>query len=134
MIADGRIKVKSDSELERITEGGVLFKDGSHLEADVIILATGYEGVRDTISGLCEPEIAAKIKPVWGLDDECEINSAWRDCGVENLWITLGNISVARSSSIPLALQIKAIKEGIFKGERYSREFCTASDRGSGGS
>ena len=86
---------------------------------------TRYEGVRDTIGGLCEPEIAAKIKPVWGLDDECEMNSAWRDCGVENLWITLGiylfhpadlragvlrhlligNISVARSSSIPLALR-----------------------------
>ena len=41
MIADGRIKVKSDSELERFTERGVLFKDGSQLEADVIILATG---------------------------------------------------------------------------------------------
>jgi len=41
MIADGRIKVKSDSELERFTENGLLFKDGSQLEADVIILATG---------------------------------------------------------------------------------------------
>ena len=41
MVADGRIKVKSDSELERFTERGVLFKDGSELEADVIILATG---------------------------------------------------------------------------------------------
>ena len=41
MIADGRIKVKSDSELERFTERGVLFKNGSQLEADVIILATG---------------------------------------------------------------------------------------------
>ena len=41
MVADGRIKVKSDSELERFTERGVLFKDGSQLEADVIILATG---------------------------------------------------------------------------------------------
>ena len=41
MVADGRIKVKSDSELERFTEKGVLFKDGSQLEADIIILATG---------------------------------------------------------------------------------------------
>jgi len=41
MVVDGRIKVKSDSELERFTERGVLFKDGSQLEADVIILATG---------------------------------------------------------------------------------------------
>ena len=41
MIVDGRIKVKSDSKLERLTERGVSFKDGSHLEADVIVLATG---------------------------------------------------------------------------------------------
>ena len=49
-----------------------------------------YESVRDSIVGLCEPEIAERIKPVWGLDDECEMNSAWRDCGVENLWFMLG--------------------------------------------
>ena len=41
MIVDGKIKIKSDSELERFTERGVLFKDGSELEADVIIIATG---------------------------------------------------------------------------------------------
>jgi hypothetical protein len=41
MIVDGRIKVKNDSELDRFTERGVLFKDRSHLEADVIVLATG---------------------------------------------------------------------------------------------
>ena len=41
MIADGKIKMKSDSELERFTENGLLFKDGSQLEADIIILATG---------------------------------------------------------------------------------------------
>jgi NAD(P)H-nitrite reductase large subunit len=41
MVADGRIKIKSDSELERFTERGVLFKDGSELEADVIVFATG---------------------------------------------------------------------------------------------
>ena len=115
------------------------------------------EDVRDAICTLCEPEIAARIKPVWGLDDECEMNSAWRDCGVENLWIMLdtsnsveggrvlmdlllGSIATVRSHSVPLALrespgalsfqrslisvlspEIKATKEGIFKGERYSR-------------
>jgi len=54
------------------------------------MLYASYGAVREAICDLCEPEIAAKIKPVWGLDDECEINSAWRDCGVENLWIMLG--------------------------------------------
>lgn len=51
---------------------------------------SSYGSIRDSICALCEPEIATKIKPVWGVDDECEMNSVWRDCGVENLWITLG--------------------------------------------
>ena len=41
MIVDGKIKIKSDSELDGFTERGALFKDGSQLEADVIVLATG---------------------------------------------------------------------------------------------
>ena len=49
-----------------------------------------FAGALDTVRDLCEPEIAAKIKPVWGVDDECEMNGVWRDCGVENLWITFG--------------------------------------------
>lgn len=40
-LADGRIKMRGESELERFTERGALFKDGSELKADVIILATG---------------------------------------------------------------------------------------------
>ena len=49
-----------------------------------------FGGLREPICDLLEPEIAAKVKPIWGLDGECELNSAWRDCGVENLWIMLG--------------------------------------------
>jgi len=57
-----------------------------------LTLCVSYGSVRDTICGLCEPEIAERIKPVWGVDDECEMNSAWRDCGVENLWIMFGTV------------------------------------------
>jgi len=53
-----------------------------------------YVPLRDTICSLCEPDIAARIKPVWNVDDECEMNSAWRDTGVENLWIMLGAYSI----------------------------------------
>ena len=49
-----------------------------------------YVPLRDTICSLCEPDIVARLKPVWDVDDECEMNSAWRDTGVENLWIMLG--------------------------------------------
>lgn len=68
------------------------------------------------------------------------MNSVWRDCGVDKMWISfgmskfqyhsdhplnfcflkIGNIAASRYYSSFVALQIKAMKEGIFNGERYS--------------
>jgi hypothetical protein len=41
LIIDGKIKLKNDSEIERFTAGGLRFKDGSELAADVVVFATG---------------------------------------------------------------------------------------------
>ena len=41
-IIDGKIKVKNDSQIERFTKTGIKFQNGSELEADVIMFATGY--------------------------------------------------------------------------------------------
>ena len=42
MIIDGKIKLKSGSGVECFTEKGLKFDDGSELEADVVLFATGY--------------------------------------------------------------------------------------------
>lgn len=42
MIIDGSIKLKSGTHIERFTEKGLKFEDGSELEADVVLFATGY--------------------------------------------------------------------------------------------
>ena len=41
-IIDGRIKIKNDSPIERLTKTGIRFQNGSEIEADVIMCATGY--------------------------------------------------------------------------------------------
>ena len=41
MIIDGKIKLKNGTQVERFTESGVKFQDGSELEADVVLFATG---------------------------------------------------------------------------------------------
>ena len=41
MIINGQIKVKSGPKLQGLDETGALFDDGSKLEADVIMVATG---------------------------------------------------------------------------------------------
>lgn len=41
-IIDGKIKVKNDSQIERFTKTGLKFTNGSELDADVVLFATGY--------------------------------------------------------------------------------------------
>ncbi len=41
LIADGKIKLKSDSYMKKFTENGILFEDGTGLPADVVVFATG---------------------------------------------------------------------------------------------
>lgn len=40
-IIDGKIKIKSGTEIERYTAHGLRFKDGTELAADVVVFATG---------------------------------------------------------------------------------------------
>jgi len=120
MIIDGRIKLKNDSLIERFTKTGIRFEDGSELKCDVVIFATGFGDERDAVIKVLGSDFAEKLKPLWGLDDEGEIRGAWRDIGVPHLWYMIGNLMFCRFHSKHMALQIKAIQEGIWDGTRYS--------------
>ncbi|EPS95850.1 FAD/NAD-binding domain-containing protein [Fomitopsis schrenkii] len=119
-IIDGKIKVKNDSLIERFTKTGIKFRNGSELEADVILYATGYvfESAAKAIQRVVGDEIAARIHPIWNLTEEGEQQASWRWLGVPNLWYMLGNLALCRYHSKHLALQIKAIQEGVY-GKRY---------------
>jgi hypothetical protein len=41
LIIDGKIKLKNDSFIERFTNTGIKFENGSELPADVVVFATG---------------------------------------------------------------------------------------------
>jgi hypothetical protein len=41
LIIDGKIKLKNDSHIERFTKTGIKFQNGSELQADVVLFATG---------------------------------------------------------------------------------------------
>lgn len=49
-----------------------------------------YAGPMGIIEDLCGSEIASRVKPIWGLNEEGEIRGIWRDRGVPNLWYMLG--------------------------------------------
>jgi len=119
MIVDGKIKLKNDSLIERFTSTGLKFENGSELPADVVVFATGVGDVRDNIRKVCGDALTDKCKPIWGLDTEGEIQGCWRDLGIPGLWYMMGNLAYCRFHSKHVALQIKAMEEGIL-GKRYS--------------
>ena len=96
----------------------IVFEDGSVEKYDLVILATGYGPVNETLTTLLGEDVGAKLKPVWGLDAEGELNGAWRYLGHENLWAMVGTFGWARFHSKIVSARIKADLEGI-AGERY---------------
>ncbi|KAJ7904759.1 hypothetical protein B0H14DRAFT_2664275 [Mycena olivaceomarginata] len=119
LIVDGKIKLKNDSLIARFTPTGLEFENGSELPADVVVFATGVGDVRDNIRKVCGDELTDRCKPIWGLDADGEIQGCWRDLGVPGLWYMMGNLAYCRFHSKHVALQIKAMEEGVF-GKRYS--------------
>ena len=117
LIIDGKIKVKQGSEISELKEHSLLFEDGTELEADEIVFATGYQNMRSTARKIFGDEVTDRTKDVWGFDEEGELRTMWRRTGHPGFWFFGGNLALCRYFSRMLAIQIKAIEEGIMKYE-----------------
>ncbi|KAL2815279.1 hypothetical protein BDW59DRAFT_166869 [Aspergillus cavernicola] len=113
LIIDGKIKVKQGVEISEVLARGLAFADGSELEADEIILATGYQNMRTQTRRLFGDETADAVGDVWGFDASGEMRGIWRGSGHPGLWFMGGNLATSRYYSRILALQIKASEVGL---------------------
>ncbi len=121
LIIDGEIKLKRGQVVE-VDETGVILDDGSHLDADLIVYATGYGSMNGWVADLMGQEMADKVGKVWGLGSdttkdpgpwEGEQRNMWKPTQQEALWFHGGNLHQSRHYSQFLSLQIKARMEGI---------------------
>ena len=122
LVAEGKIKLKSGVDIERITETGVKFVDGTELRADIIVYATGYSSMNGWAAKLISREVADKVGRCWGLGSstkkdpgpwEGELRNMWKPTQQEALWFHGGNLHQSRHYSQFLALQLKAREVGI---------------------
>ncbi|KAL1863116.1 hypothetical protein Daus18300_008108 [Diaporthe australafricana] len=113
LIIDGQIKVKQGQEITEVLPNGLRFADGTELEADEIIFATGYQNMRTQARGIFGDQVADKLRDIWGFDDSGEFRALWRDSGHPGFWFHGGNLAICRYYSRVLALQIKAQLEGL---------------------
>jgi putative flavoprotein involved in K+ transport len=121
LIIDGEIKLKR-GQVVQVDETGVILDDGTHLDADLIVYATGYNSMNGWVADLMGQEMADRVGKVWGLGSdttkdpgpwEGEQRNMWKPTQQENLWFHGGNLHQSRHYSQFLALQLKARLEGI---------------------
>ncbi|RVX68377.1 hypothetical protein B0A52_07377 [Exophiala mesophila] len=126
-IAQGQIRIKSDSLATHFTSNGLAFADGSEIAADVIVFCTGFRGnMRTNVEELFGKEISAQVDDFYGLDAEGELKGAFKPTGHPGLWYMGGPIGHSRYFSRHVALQIKADLTGtpmpIYQGQRRSEK------------
>ena len=121
LIIDGDIKLERGQVVE-VDETGVTLDSGKHLDADLIVYATGYGSMNGWIADLMGQEMADKVGKVWGLGSdttkdpgpwEGEQRNMWKPTQQEALWMHGGNLHQSRHYSQFLSLQIKARMEGL---------------------
>lgn len=113
LIIDGKIKVKHGVGISEILPRGVKLDDGTELEADEIVCATGYQNMKTATEAIFGEEVASKIGNAWGYDEEGETKTMWRSSH-PGLWLHGGNLAICRYFSQLLAVQIKARLEGLY--------------------
>ena len=113
LIVQGEVGLLQFERIERFAPGGALLKDGSLVPADLIVLGTGFEPQQTVVKKLLGEAIAEKIGPVWGLGPDGEMNNMWKRTSQEGLWFAGGSFSNCRIFSRFVALQIKAIEQGL---------------------
>lgn len=58
----------------------------------ILILGNPYSlgDSRSHIREVCGEDVVKRCSPIWGLNEEGEINGAWRSLGVKGLWYMIG--------------------------------------------
>jgi putative flavoprotein involved in K+ transport len=113
LIIDGEVGLLQFDQIERFVESGALLKDGSVKCVDLIILATGFVSQEVVVTKLLGDGVAKKVGPVWGFGADGEMSNMWKRTAQEGLWFVGGSFANCRTYSRYVALQIKAIEEGL---------------------
>jgi cation diffusion facilitator CzcD-associated flavoprotein CzcO len=113
LVVRGEIGLRQFSDVESFVADGVRMKNGERLAADLIVLATGYKPQEYLVRKLFGEAIAARVGPIWGFGDEQELRNMYTRTDQAGLWFIAGSLAQCRINSKYLALQIKAIEEGL---------------------
>ncbi|MEO5745757.1 MAG: NAD(P)/FAD-dependent oxidoreductase [Terracoccus sp.] len=121
LVANGSISLVR-GQVDHLSEHAVVLTDGTEIEADAVVYATGYGSMNGWAAKLISQEVADRVGKCWGLGSdtakdpgpwEGELRNMWKPTQQPHLWFHGGNLHQSRHYSRYLALQLKARLEGI---------------------
>lgn len=115
LIADGRIGLRHGS-VTGFTRRGVTLDEGTEIDADLVVFATGYRDARTAVRRLFGDDVADTVGEFSGVSKDGEYGRLWRHSGLDRLWFMMSlGIDHGRFYSRLLALQIAAIEAGTLQ-------------------
>jgi putative flavoprotein involved in K+ transport len=116
LIVRGEVSLIQYHDIAHFEADGVAMTDGRRLPAELVVLATGYEGHEHMVRTFFGSQVAARVGQVWGFDPQTqELANMWVRTPQQGLWFTGGAFSQCRIYSRYLALQIQAQELGLLR-------------------
>jgi len=115
LVASGAIGLKQFADIDTFITAGARMKTGETLPADLIVLATGYRPQEELVRKLFGDAVTKRVGPIWGFGDGQELRNMYVRTPQAGLYFIAGSLAQCRINSRYLALQIKAIEEGLLK-------------------
>lgn len=113
LMIKGEIGLLHNENIVRYCAEGALLQDGTVAPADLIVLGTGYYPQGELVRRALGDAMAERIGPIWGEDRDGELANMYKRTPQQGVWFIAGSLTQARVYSKYLALQIKAIEEGL---------------------
>ena len=108
LIINGEVGLLQHDDTDHYVENGLLMKNGTVEEADLIITATGYYSQESVVREMLGDKIADKIGRIWGIDPKSsEIANMFVATPQQGLWFSGGGFAHTRIYSHYIAMGIK---------------------------
>ena len=87
--------------------------DRADARGDVFAEQSLHQDFLRLVSGRKHDEVAGRVGPIWGFGEAQELRNLFIRTAQPGLWFIAGSLAQCRINSKFLALQIKAIEEGL---------------------
>jgi cation diffusion facilitator CzcD-associated flavoprotein CzcO len=115
LIVRGDIALKQFADIDTFVADGAKMKSRETVAADLVVLATGYKRQEELVRKLFGEAVEQRVGTIWGFGDGQELRNMYTRTGQPGLWFIAGGLAQCRIGSKHLALQIKAIEEGLLR-------------------